>query len=94
MTTPARRRADFYAGMVPAHAEVIVSETHSNVCEMAQVSIKTATETILVTISNTPGKPRTRCSASYWFNSDGRVRHIPVRWLPYRIRNLFLGEVA
>lgn len=89
----ARERAERYAAMAPEGASIeFHEETTGWGLTIVQVTVKGTIDTILITISNRPGKTRTRASATSWFNShSGRDKTITLNYLPYRIRNLFVG---
>lgn len=88
----ARIRAEKYAAMAPQGADVRITDVEGVSTDMTQVVIKGGIDTILITISSWPGKSRSRCSATMWFNSAPvSARAIAVGNLAYRIRNLFIA---
>jgi hypothetical protein len=92
----ARRRADRYATLAPARAIVEITEEvfgggTTYAVDLAQLTVRGSTETILVTLSSWPGSSRSRAKCSAWFNHDpARDWPVKVRWIGHTIRNLYV----
>jgi hypothetical protein len=87
--SPARIRADRYAKYAPEGATVEITEERLTWIDIAQLTVKGAHETVLITISNSAGKTRTRASVRTRFGGN-EPKKCKVRDAIYWVRNVYV----